>query len=123
MLPKVIMFAGLLFCTLAVTGEERGRVEYSPAGYFKNYALSACIARGYSSKETVGDAMASAGGYFELGGHPSGAYPEAIRLAEEFLKREYKSYGSDERLTLMKCIDLYHSKELDELTRKYRHKK
>jgi len=121
MVARVIFFVGLLSLSLVATGEEQQiRVEYSPVEYFKNYALSACIARGYSSEEIIGDATASARGYFELGAHPIDAYPEAIELVREFLAREYKSHLSNERLILMKCIDLYHSEALDKLAQKYR---
>lgn len=118
---RVIVFVGSLFLSCVATGEEQHRrVEYSPIEYFKNYALSACIARGYSSEEVVGDATAAARGYLELGSHPIDAYPAAIALAKEFLAKEYKSHLSNERLILMKCIDFYHSEALDKLAQKLR---
>ncbi|MCL1826123.1 MAG: type VI secretion system amidase immunity protein Tai4 [Betaproteobacteria bacterium] len=117
---KVVAFVSLLSFSCIASGEEQyERVEYSPIEFFKNYALSACIARGYSSKEVIDDATASARGYLELGDHPVEAYNEVVILGKEFLKKEYKSHLSDERLILMKCIDFYHSKELDKLARKY----
>jgi len=43
------------------------RVDYSAIQYLKNFALSACIAQGYTADEVVTDSRAAAGGYLELG--------------------------------------------------------
>ncbi len=97
---------------------ENVRVEYSPIQYLKNFALSTCIADGYKSDEVVKDSTAAAGGYLELGGLPFEAYEEATLLGKKFLAKEYQSI-SGAKLTLMKCIDFFHSKELDQLAKKY----
>jgi hypothetical protein len=94
------------------------RVEYSPIQYLKNFALSACIADGYKSDEVVKDSSAAASGYLELGSLPFEAYTEAALLGKKFLAKEYQSI-SGQKLTLMKCIDFFHSKELDQLAKKY----
>jgi hypothetical protein len=94
------------------------RVAYSPIQYLKNFALSTCIADGYKSDEVVKDSLAAAGGYLELGRFPFEAYEEAALLGKKFLAKDYQSI-SGEQLTLMKCIDFFHSKELDQLARKY----
>ncbi len=96
----------------------RVHVEYSPIQYLKNFALSTCIADGYKSDEVVKDGSAAAGGYLELGSFPFEAYEEAASLGKKFLAKEYRSI-SGEQLTLMKCIDFFHSKELDQLAKKY----
>ncbi len=121
---KVTVLVGLIFFSFSALGEEEPkRVKYSPIEYFKNYALSTCISDGYSSSQEVAkDAAAAARGYLEFGSFPLEAHTEATLLGREFLKREYKSL-TGEPLTLMKCIDFYHSKELDKLARKYRRKK
>lgn len=98
------------------------RHPYSGVEYLKNYALSACISDAYQAPEVVKDANAAASGYLELGTFPIEAHQEAIALAQAFLKREYFS-RSGERLMLMKCIDFYHSKELDQLVRRYKRNK
>jgi hypothetical protein len=95
-----------------------GRVEYSSTEYLKNFALSACIADGYKSAEVVQDSLAAAGGYLELGSLPFEAYEEAAALGKRFLAKEYKSISGGE-LTLMKCIDLFQSKELEALAKRY----
>jgi hypothetical protein len=94
------------------------RVPYSPNQYLKNFALSTCIADGYKSDEVVKDSSAAAGGYLELGRLPFEAYEEAAALGKKFLAKDYQSISGD-KLTLMKCIDFFHSKELDQLAKKY----
>lgn len=84
----------------------------------KNYALAACIAKGYQSKEPAKDALAVANGYKELGRLDIDAYNEAAILSQKFLARNYPSQ-SGEQLILMKCIDFYHSEKLDHLARQY----
>ncbi len=92
--------------------------KYTSLQYFKNYALSTCVADGFQSEEVVKDAAAAARGYLELGDLPLEAHTEATLLGRKFLAREYKSISGG-KLTLMKCLDFYHSKELDQLSKKY----
>ena len=113
------------FLAIAASGSvsaQDTRKHYSPSEYLRNYALSSCIADGYKSEEVSKDSSAAAGGYLELGSLPLEAHTEATLLGRKFLKKQYKSV-SGEPLTLMKCIDFYHSKELDGLVRKYLNKR
>ena len=96
-------------------------VHYSPGEYLKNFALSICISDGYKSDEVVKDSLAAAGGYVELGSFPIEAYEEAAALGKRFLAKEYLGIHG-EKLILMKCIDLFHSKELDQVVTKYEKK-
>jgi hypothetical protein len=117
--PKVVAAIAFLVALLLVDAEvANARVEYSAGQYLKNFALSACIAQAYKSDEVVKDSRAAAGGYLQLGSFPYEAYEEAAALAEKFLAKEYQS-ATGAKLVLMKCIDLFHSKELDRLTKKY----
>lgn len=120
---KVNLLIGLLFLVPLTNASEKFiSMEYSPDQYFKNYALSTCVADGYKAPEVIGDAAAAARGYLEQGGYPLEAHTEATLLGRSFLKKSYKSM-SGEPLSLMKCIDFYHSEELDALAQKYRSKK
>jgi hypothetical protein len=94
------------------------RVEYSPAQYLKNFALSVCISNGYKSDEVVKDSLAAAGGYLELGSFPFEAYEEADALSKRFLAKEYQGKHGD-KLILMKCIDFFHSEDLEQIVKKY----
>ena len=118
----VIPFFGLVLASSLCYGDSIDRKRYTPVQYLKNYALSSCIADGYQSNEVASDATAAANGYKELGSLDIDAYNEAAVLGRQFLAKEYASH-SGEKLTLMKCIDFYHSKELDRLARKYAKKR
>lgn len=110
----------LMACTLFIcsNGYAEESVKYAPTEYFKNYALSSCIADGFKSIETKSDATAAASGYLELGNYPLEAHTEATLLGRKYLKKKYTSItGSN--LILMKCIDFYHSKELELIAKKY----
>lgn len=123
----VIKIVPSFFCFLALVssacyGDGIEKKHYTPIQYLKNYALSSCIADGYQSEDVVNDASAGANGYKELGSLDIDAYNEAAVLGRKYLSKEYLSQ-SGEKLILMKCIDFYHSKELDRLARKYAKKK
>jgi hypothetical protein len=119
MISRIVAVIGLVAVStpLDAVGAET-RVAYSPAQYLKNFALSICISHGYTSNDVVKDSLAAAGAYSQLGSLPFEAYEKAETLAKQFLAKTYTSI-SGEQLTLMKCIDLFHSKELDRLAITY----
>ncbi|MCU7062603.1 type VI secretion system amidase immunity protein Tai4 [Serratia ureilytica] len=96
-------------------------IDYSPAEYLKNYALSVCIAEGYSAKEVKNDAAAAARGYMEFGDYSLEAHTAVRALAKEFLAKPYDSM-SGEPMTMAKCIDLVHSQALQTIIKKYQGK-
>ncbi|HAT4998022.1 type VI secretion protein [Serratia marcescens] len=96
-------------------------IDYSPAEYLKNYALSVCIAEGYSAKEVKNDAAAAARGYMEFGDYSLEAHTAVRALAKEFLAKPYDSM-SGKPMTMTKCIDLVHSQELQAIIKKYQGK-
>lgn len=116
-----LAYIAVLTLTGAVSAETR-HGKSSSTEFFKNYALSTCIADGYKSEEVVKDSAAAARGYLEFGSLPLEAHTEATLLGRKFLEKEYKSQ-SGEPMTLMKCIDFFRSKELDQLAQKYRDKR
>jgi hypothetical protein len=122
MVIKIASIFALVLVSSACYGQRIERENYTPVQYLKNYALSACIADGYQTKEVVDDAVAAANGYKELGSLDIDAYNEVAILSHQFLIKKYPSQ-SGEKLTLMKCIDFYHSKELEQLVHKYAKKK
>ncbi len=113
--------AAIGWLCVALTGcasaEPAGKT-FTPIQYFKNYAFSTCVADGYQSEEVTKDAAAAARGYLELGELPLEAHTQATLLGRKFLSADYKSM-SGAKLTLMKCIDFYHSKALDQLAHRY----
>ena len=115
--PAAVL-ALLVAPTLGGALADEARVAYSPTEYLKNFALSVCLADGYTSAEAKKDSLAAAGGYSELGSLPIEAYERAEALAKQFLARKYASISGGD-LVLMKCIDLFHSRELDQIAMKY----
>ena len=99
----------------------QARVRYTPVQYLKNFALSVCLAEGFQSDEVKKEANAAAGGYLELGKFPIEAHEQAAAIAKKYLAMDYPG-KSGRQLTVMKCIDLLHSSELDRLARKYNKK-
>ncbi len=110
------LFFVLAGCSAAVRKDDPRHLANER---FRNYAFCACIAEGFKSSEVVSEANAAAGGYVQLGSHPIEAYQEAVSLARTFLARKYTGKETDAKFTLMKCIDLYNSRELEDLIRKY----
>ncbi|EGT4352599.1 T6SS amidase immunity protein Tai4 family protein [Cronobacter sakazakii] len=113
------------FCfalTLLISSQAIARTTtYSPEEYLRNYALSTCIAQGYNSEEVKNDAAAAARGYLEFGDYSIEAHTAVVEMGKTFLKRKYGSQ-SGEPMTLAKCIDFYHSKELADVIKKYKGK-
>lgn len=112
---KIVKILFFIISSSALAHESK---QYSANEYFKNYALSTCISDGFKAAEVRADAAATARGYLELGDFPLEAHTEATLLGRQYLKKEYKSH-SGSNLILMKCIDFYHSIELQEIAKRY----
>lgn len=92
--------------------------SYSQAELLRNYALARCLSQAFPGSPLTPDAAASAAGYLERGSVSADAYEGIAKLADEFLARKYSSL-SGQPLQTMKCIDLFHSPELDRLVRRF----
>ncbi|MCX7113368.1 MAG: T6SS amidase immunity protein Tai4 family protein [Proteobacteria bacterium] len=91
--------------------------KYSQKTLLKNWALSVCLAMVSKDASIREDANSTASAYLEFGRQPIEAYDALRKLVEQYANRKYgSSIKSD--LNTMKCIDLFHSKELKELTNK-----
>jgi hypothetical protein len=119
---RTIVIFSIYALSLCHNGYADESAKYSAKEYFKNFALSSCIADAFQTSEVKADAMAAASGYLELGEYPLEAHTEASLLGREFLKKDYRSF-SGSSLILMKCIDFYHSKELESIATKYQNAK
>ena len=96
--------------------------SYSQQVLLKNWGLSVCLAMVAQDDDRKADANATASAYMEFGQQGVEAYEEIQKLAEEYANRQYSGSIPSEFNT-MKCIDLFHSKELDNLTRRLSRKK
>ncbi|CAI0807134.1 Uncharacterised protein [Serratia ficaria] len=108
----------MLFSNIQIANAKE---HYTPEEYLKNYALSVCVADGYSAKEIKNDAAAAARGYTEFGDYSLEAHTAVRALAKKFLAKPYDSQ-SGEPMTMVKCIDLYHSQELSAIIKQYQGK-
>lgn len=90
---------------------------YSQKTLLKNWALCVCLASVSKNQEAIDDANATASAYLEFGKQPIEAYQALKKLSEQYAKRKYAGSIQSEFNT-MKCIDLFHSKDLDTLVNK-----
>lgn len=107
------------FSVMAAAGEgnsgESLMIErYSQRDLLKNWAFSVCLATVAKDADAKADANATASAYLEFGHQGIEAYDELRKLAQEYAARHYSGSISSEFNT-MKCIDLFHSAELDRL--------
>jgi hypothetical protein len=118
----------LLLSGPANAGDPPPRVALPEAAgrtYAQNYAdiaLALCIAEAYSADpHAKADAISSAGGIDEWSNFDLQAGHEAMSaLITSYLARDYPSiHGPQVRLDLMKCLDLFHSKELAGQVRRF----
>ncbi|MEN9865255.1 MAG: hypothetical protein RL748_845 [Pseudomonadota bacterium] len=81
----------------------------------KNWALSICFARIASDEKTKKDAAATARAYLENSQQDVEDFAKIGKLVDQFLALPYAGSDKGDYQT-MKCIDLFHSKELAHLT-------
>jgi Type VI secretion system (T6SS), amidase immunity protein len=101
-----------------VASDSAAPVRYSETDLLKNWALARCLSRAFPGSPLEPDAAAAAAGYLERGSVDAAAYEEIVKLADQFLRRTYSSqFGQP--LQTMKCIDLFHSPELDRVAKRH----
>lgn len=83
----------------------------------KRWALSRCLAKVYPDAATSKDANATASVYLEAGKVPVDAYGAIDQLASDYASRHCTG-SIDSSFGTKKCIDLFDSKALDDLTRR-----
>lgn len=91
---------------------------YSQTTLLKNWALARCLGKVYEDKQVEQDAYATASAYLEFGKQPMAAYEAVGRLVDKYAARTLGGSVSSDYET-MKCIDLFHSDELDELVKRW----
>jgi hypothetical protein len=117
-MKKTLATLGVILLSLTQPAISQDEAKhYSQKTLLKNWALSRCLGQVYADAKTKADANATAGAYLEFGHQPIEAYDALSALVTKYVNRQYgSSVGSD--LNTMKCIDLFHSKELDALARR-----
>jgi hypothetical protein len=116
---SLLVFLPTIVAAAVVTDEGPGAARRTNGANFRDRVLASCLARAYGDSPAGGDARATTSiltewAYFDV--EKAGAAPDA--LVDSFLKRQYhnplEGYEGA-RFELLKCLDLYHSKQLDEL--------
>ena len=87
--------------------------EPTEATLLRDWALSRCIAKAAKDSPMAGDAARTAAVFLERGSSEITKYEELEKLVDRFLAREYSGSVPGSYDTL-KCIDMYHSRELTE---------
>lgn len=98
-------------------------VTRTNAENYKDRALAACIAEAYKGSPAGEDASITKSVFLDLTHYDDDkGNPATERLAEEYLRRDYtlpfEGYVGAE-FKLLKCLDMYHSQELNEQVRQY----
>lgn len=91
--------------------------KYPQQTLLKNWALCRCLAKVTTDPATRDDADATAAAYLEFGKKPIEAYEALSKLVDRYAKLKYGG-SINSAYNTMKCVDLFHSKELDALTEK-----
>ena len=101
----------------AEQGQTYPVYNYSQKTLLKNWALSRCLGRVATDEKSRGDAYATASAYLEFGHQGMDVYKKLDVLIDKYAGKSYHgSIQSD--FNTMKCIDLFHSKELDQVVNK-----
>lgn len=104
--------------TLSAQPIRAGAGRLAQKNLMKDWALSICFARITQDAQTKKDAGATARAYLENSRQSVEEFAEIGQLIDRYIALKYE--GSDESsYNTMKCIDLFHSKELDKLSEKF----
>lgn len=105
----IFPFMYIATCSASTTLEEKA---------FKKFTFSICLGTAFNMEGVKDDANKSSNAYRIRGNMSGKALDEARHLANEWLKKSYLS-KSGGQIQIMKCIDLYESKELLNLYKKH----
>ncbi|AKT32142.1 type VI secretion system amidase immunity protein Tai4 [Pseudomonas syringae pv. actinidiae] len=129
---RLFLTTATVFLALATSNSFAYTPTSSPEGMYrtfeKNYkdmALATCITIGYKVDVNVGiDAGSSVSAMRDWTYYDMEQSPLAVKaLVEKYLARDYTNPLAESQIKgikfeLLKCLDMYHSKELDTLTKK-----
>ena len=108
----------------ARTPETPGAAARSSASNFKDMVLAVCIARSQQG-QAAADAAGSARALMEWTDYDAETSPDDIdRTVNRFLGKNFRNPlgeqdGAPAEFNLLKCLDLYHSRDLEALSKRY----
>jgi hypothetical protein len=97
-------------------------VTRNNATNFKDRALAYCVAQAYKDSPAGQDATKTGAVFLDFTYYSLDANPEIDALIGKYLRRDYSTPFegyADAKFALLKCIDMYHGPELNQLVRKY----
>ena len=117
----LILLAG---CAHAPARVNDGLPEAAHRTYAVNYRdmmLAGCIAMAYRDAPQADDARRSASAFKEWTRYDmESATGVNVQIIDRYLARQYHAKDApDVRLDLMKCLDMYHSEELEQQVQQY----
>lgn len=113
------LIAGALISAFLLSLNTAQASSTDAAKNLRNFALSNCLYQAFPESEAGTEAKAAAGGYVEIGSLDADAYADAAELAKKYLQTKYESKSEQVKLTVMKCIDLSQSDELEAILKEY----
>lgn len=123
----VLIFASLAFPALAAqpTSDSPQAPSRSHAQNYKDMVLATCLAQAYrNDKGATVDAGSSASALRDWTSYDLDDSPDAVEaLVGTYLARDYRNPLVEPEVTgvrfdFLKCVDLYHSKDLDLLVKR-----
>jgi hypothetical protein len=119
-------FVALVLCSAltAIAGESNiTAISRTNAENYKDRALALCISEAYKGSPQGDDAKKSMSAFLEWTDYDDDkGNPAVDLLVEKYLRRDYSTpvegYAGA-NFNLLKCIDMYHSRELNIQVRKY----
>lgn len=129
-LIRTLLLASMIFASAshakdeAITSPQAGTRTY--AQNYKDMVLAECVATAYRNEEGAAlDTGSSASALRDWTNYDweENPYEAVSRLVDKYLARDYQNPLVESeikgiRFDFLKCLDLYHSKELDALTKR-----
>ncbi len=118
-----ILTVGLLIgsCTQDTASEEKRQEVHGLEQErlkLKNAAFCACMSQGSVLMKKAMEDDGSVAAYVENSDYGMEAFDAVFKAASEYADTVYRS-KYNRSLTVMKCLDFYHSRDLQELVEKY----
>jgi hypothetical protein len=109
--------------TIAVAGKDNVIAPTrNNATNYKDRALTYCVAQAYKNSPAGEDAETTGAVFLDWTYYDLAANSEINVLIDKYLGRDYSNpfEGYEKaKFSMLKCIDMYHSKELEEQVKKY----
>ncbi|AMP39028.1 hypothetical protein CJO78_01590 [Ralstonia solanacearum] len=124
MSTRVCIFVAVLCSSLtAMAADSITATRRTNAENYKDRALAACLSAAYKGSEAGVDADVTKNVFLEWTYYDEDKGNRATdQLVETYLRRDYanpmEGYAGA-KFELLKCLDMYHSQELDEQVRKF----